>query len=87
MAAAPKYLTGDAEGIKEFIDRFDVRTSASRHSLPQAHLLYDLVLNYFKIYLCCSDADPRSSYSTAMVCSPAQIHALSTAPNSGHLEQ
>jgi len=26
MAAPPKYLTGDVEGIKEFIDRFDVGT-------------------------------------------------------------
>lgn len=24
MAAAPKYLTGDAAGTKEFIDKFDV---------------------------------------------------------------
>ena len=24
MAAQPKYLTGDKEGIKEFIDEFDV---------------------------------------------------------------
>lgn len=24
MAAAPKYLTGDSAGIKEFIDKFDV---------------------------------------------------------------
>jgi hypothetical protein len=24
--AAPKYLTGDPAGIKEFLDKFDVRT-------------------------------------------------------------
>lgn len=24
MASQPKYLTGDAEGIKDFIDKFDV---------------------------------------------------------------
>lgn len=24
MATEPRYLTGDAEGIKEFIDKFDV---------------------------------------------------------------
>lgn len=27
MAAQPKYLTGDGQAIKEFIDQFDVRNS------------------------------------------------------------
>lgn len=42
MAAAPKYLTGDSAGIKEFIDKFDVsdfqlllRTHAHDNSLTK----------------------------------------------------
>jgi hypothetical protein len=29
MTQAPKYLTGDASGINDFIERFDVRDSDS----------------------------------------------------------
>lgn len=41
MAPLPKYLTGDKEGIKKFIDQFDVSTPTciSRARLFSRHAL------------------------------------------------
>jgi hypothetical protein len=34
MSKTPRYLTGDKQGIKEFLDKFDVRCLDHQHRCP-----------------------------------------------------
>jgi hypothetical protein len=52
MTTSPRYLTGDAAGIQDFLDKFDVRTIwfyatfcvFKKHVLPKVRLLTSLGL-------------------------------------------
>ena len=61
MASQAKYLSGDKDSIKEFIDKFDVK------QLPKPMSKSILIIVLLR-YLFLADNGIRSSYSTATVC-------------------
>lgn len=71
MSQPPKYLTGDAPAIQEFLDKFDVRGFT-----PPIFLDSLSHFSYREMRLTGEMADCRSFSSTAMVISIARTPGL-----------
>ena len=73
MVTQAEYLTGNKEGIEEFISRFDV--SQETMSLP-----LNVFIRSLKVSLPFAHGTVRSSCLTAMVCAHPQFRNILTRP-------
>lgn len=83
MVAAPKHLTGDAEGIKEFIDRFDVCIFARAVPFPEYNPYSTSPRHVCGVLTPIPGLPIRLRWCVI----PLNSFGLSRLPFSGHLEQ